>query len=98
LQILHDAKIFLLQMASCYVFLAGVNVIRFTIQGMGFSAFAILSGVFEMVARTLVGIFVVPKFGFISAGTADPLAWIFADIFLLPAFVLCLKKLKKNFP
>ena len=51
------------------------------IQGMGFSTFAILAGVFEMIARALAGLVLVPKFGFLGACFASPLAWIFADIF-----------------
>ncbi|MBP3365849.1 MAG: MATE family efflux transporter [Treponema sp.] len=97
LNIIHDAKLFLLEISSCYVFLAGVNIIRFMIQGMGFSMFAILSGVFEMTARTLAGIWIIPRFGFISAGLADPLAWIFADLFLVPAFLLCRRHLYKKY-
>ena len=74
-----------------------VNVVRFTIQGMGFSTFAILAGVCEMAARSLVGFCLVPVFGFLPACFASPLAWIFADAFLLPAFFHCMKKLRKLF-
>jgi putative MATE family efflux protein len=91
--ILSNARLFLLENASCYILLAGVNVIRFMIQGMGFSAFAVFSGVFEMVARTLMGLFMVPHFGFVSAGLASPFAWLLADCFLVPAFYWCRKKL-----
>ena len=91
--IISNARLFLLENASCYILLAGVNVIRFMIQGMGFSGFAILSGVFEMIARTLMGLFMVPHFGFVSAGLASPFAWLLADCFLVPAFYWCRKKL-----
>lgn len=72
-----------------------VNVIRFTIQGMGFSVFAILAGVCEMFARAAVGFFVVPIFGFLPVCFGNPAAWIAADIFLIPAFGICMKKMKK---
>lgn len=94
-EVIHMAKIYLLENASAYILLAAVNIIRFMIQGMGFSMFAILSGVFEMIARTLMGIFMVPRFGFNSAGLASPLAWILADIFLVPAFIICRKRIEK---
>ena len=67
------------------------------IQGMGFSTFAILAGVCEMVARAFVGFCLVPVFGFLPACFASPLAWICADLFLVPAFGQCLKKLKRTF-
>ena len=94
-QIIRDARLYLLENSSCYILLAAVNIIRFMIQGMGFSSFAILSGVFEMIARTLMVIFLVPAFGFVSAGLASPFAWLLADIFLLPAFAFCLNRVKK---
>lgn len=72
-----------------------VNVIRFTIQGMGFSVFAILAGVCEMFARAAVGFFIVPLFGFLPVCFGNPAAWIAADIFLIPAFFSCMKKMKK---
>ncbi len=96
--IIKDARLFLLENAAFYITLAAVNVFRFTIQGMGFSRFAIISGVMELIARSLMGIFMVPKFGFVSAGFASPFAWILADLFLIPAFIGCKSKLKKHFP
>ena len=44
---------FLVTTAAGYFLLTLVNAVRFTIQGMGFSVFAITSGVLEMIARTL---------------------------------------------
>ena len=87
------AKEFLVINAAFYFPLALVNIVRFLIQGMGFSGFAVFAGVFEMVARTIVGLFLVPVFGFVAACFASPLAWIFADAFLIPAFFFCRKRL-----
>ena len=89
------AKEFLVINAAFYFPLALVNIVRFLIQGMGFSGFAVFAGVFEMVARTIVGLFLVPVFGFVAACFASPLAWIFADAFLIPAFFFCRKRLRK---
>ena len=75
-----------------YIPLVFVNVVRFSIQGMGFSKFAILAGVFEMCARTFAGMCLVPIFGYPAACFASPMAWIAADIFLIPAFRYCLRK------
>lgn len=94
-EMLSNAGKFLIISSASYILLALVNIIRFMIQGMGFSGFAILAGVFEMVARTLAGVFLVPKFGFTGACFASPLAWIFADIFLIPAYIHVRKKLNR---
>ena len=77
--------------------LALVNIVRFTIQGMGFSNFAMIAGVLEMVARILAGVFLVPWLGFVGACLASPLAWVFADAFLIPAYYHCKKKLSAEF-
>lgn len=69
-----------------YFPLALVNIVRFLIQGMGFGKLAVFAGAFEMLARGLAGFLLVPYFGFSAILYANPLAWIFADIFLIPAF------------
>ena len=94
-EIIDQMSIFLIGNSMFYIPLVFVNVVRFAIQGMGFSTFAILAGVCEMAARTFVGFFLVPIFGYLPICIASPLAWICADLFLIPAFYHCLKKLKK---
>lgn len=93
--VLAQSRQFLLINAIFYIPLALVNIFRFMIQGMGFSGFAVLAGVAEMIARALIGLVFVPIFGFVAACFASPLAWIFADAFLIPAFFYCRNKLMK---
>lgn len=93
-ELIRQVHLFLIGNSLFYIPLTLVNVVRFAIQGLGFSTFAILAGVCEMVARALVGMFLVPAFGFLPACFASPLAWVFADLFLVPAFGHCIKKLK----
>ncbi len=93
-ELIRQVHLFLIGNSLFYIPLTLVNVVRFAIQGLGFSTFAILAGVCEMIARALVGMFLVPEFGFLPACFASPLAWIFADLFLVPAFGHCIKKLK----
>ena len=60
-------------MQQCLLHSVGfVNIVRFLIQGMGYSKFAILAGVFEMAARTLVGFVFVPMFGYPAACFCKP--------------------------
>ncbi|MCM1408685.1 MAG: MATE family efflux transporter [Treponema brennaborense] len=93
-ELLENARMFLVIVSAFYFLLALVNIIRFLIQGMGFSGFAVLSGAFEMAARTVVGTVFVPVFGFSAVCFAHPAAWVLADIFLIPAFFLCFRKLR----
>ena len=83
-------------MSSFYVLLAIINVLRFAIQGMGYSSLAVVAGMLELIGRAGAGIILVPLFGFTGACFGSPLAWVFADMFLIPAYILCVKKLKKQ--
>ena len=87
---------FLLYCTGGYCLLTLVNTVRFTIQGMGFSVFAILSGIMEMIARILAATVVVQMIGFAGTCLAHPMAWLFADAFLIPAFFWCRKKVAKQ--
>ncbi|MCR5283524.1 MAG: MATE family efflux transporter [Lachnospiraceae bacterium] len=74
-----------------------VNVVRFTIQGLGFSGLAIFAGVGEMIARAMMGFFFVPVFGYVAACFASPVAWLLADLFLVPAYLMIMKRLRLRF-
>ena len=91
--ILANAYTFIRVNVLFYFPLALVNIVRFLIQGMGFSKLAVFAGAFEMLARGLAGFVLVPAFGFPAVCFANPLAWIFADIFLIPAYFLVKKKM-----
>lgn len=92
-EIINLTHRFICASALFYIPLTLVNVIRFCIQGMGFSVFAILAGVFEMAARIFAAVILVPAIGFDGACLASPLAWIAADVFLVSAFIHCRNKL-----
>ncbi len=84
--ILSNATMFMRTTVLFYFPLALVNIVRFLIQGMGYSKLAVFAGAFEMLARGLAGFVLVPRFGFHAVCYANPLAWIFADNFLIPAY------------
>lgn len=94
-KILREAYLFMTVNIAFFVTLAAVNIYRFMIQGMGFSGFSMFSGLAEMIARAVMGIFAVPAVGIWGAVFASPAAWILADLFLVPAFHHCVKKLKQ---
>ena len=82
--------------ALFYIPLCLVNVVRFTIQGMGYSTFAIFAGICEMIARTICGFILVPIFGFNAVCLASPIAWICADLFLIPGYISVMNKMKRE--
>lgn len=94
-EMIEMASLHVLVTVGALVFLIHVNVLRFLIQGLGYSNIAVLAGAFEMVARAVAGIFIIPKIGFIGACIASPLAWVMADMFLFPVYFNVIKKLEK---
>ena len=83
---------------SCYFYpvLGMLTIFRYSIQGLGYSNLSMLSGVMEMIARCGVSLWLVPVFAFTGVCFGDPVAWIFADMFLFPAFFLLYRHLKKK--
>ena len=79
--------------AYFFPFLGLLCILRYTIQGVGFTNLAMLSGVSEMIARILVSLFAVPAFGYIAVCFGDSTAWVFADLFLIPAFAFVYRRL-----
>ena len=82
--------------AAFYVPLLFVNIVRLSIQGMGFTRAAMLAGLFEMIARTVVALFVVPAAGFTGACFANPAAWVMADLFLFPCYFQILRIVRQR--
>lgn len=95
-QVMDYSYRFLTVSALAYSLLTLVNVVRFAIQGMGFSVFAVTAGVFEMVARAVAGTVIVAATGFTGICLANPLAWLAADCFLIPAFFRCIRVMRRK--
>ena len=84
---------YLLTNVSFFIALLFVNLVRFSIQGMGFTRLAVLAGVFEMAARIIMALVFMPFFGFSAACLANPAAWVLADLFLFPCYAHVYRKL-----
>lgn len=83
---------------SFYWVLAILFVYRNSVQGLGYAVPAMAAGLFELVARAVIGRFVVPIWGFKAACFAGPMAWVAAVVFLVPVFYIVYFKLKKRYP
>ncbi len=82
---------------SYFFFALGtLTVLRYSLQGLGYSNLSVLSGVMELIARCGVSLWVVPAFGFLGVCYGDPLAFVAADVFLVPAVYFVYKRLKKQ--
>ena len=95
-EVLDKAHHFLIVNSLMYIPLLFVNIVRFTIQGVGFTTVAMTAGLMELIGRAFVAIVLVPFFGFNAAVWANPAAWILADVFLFPCFFTVMKWLRNR--
>ena len=95
-QVMAMASHFIRMNSDFYIPLLLVNIVRLSVQGMGFTRAAMFAGVFEMIARTSVALLLVPVMKFDGACLANPAAWVMADAFLIPCFFHCLRTLRQR--
>lgn len=93
-EVIKDTALFLHINLSFFPLLGSLIILRYTIQGAGYTKLAMFSGVSEMVARIMVSLVVVPLFGYLGVCYGDPTAWLFANLFLIPAFIYVYRRLK----
>jgi putative MATE family efflux protein len=79
---------------SLFWFLGFLNIIRPTVQGLGFTRRAIFSGVIEMFARCAVVFGLVSRLKFTAVCMADPAAWACATVYMIFTLNFCLKKIE----
>lgn len=92
-EIIADTALFLHINVSFFILLGSLSILCYSIQGAGYTKLAMFSGVSEMVARVLVSVVVVPLWGFWGVCFGDPTAWLFANLFLVPAFIYVYRRL-----
>ena len=95
-QVIALAHQFIKTNSTFYIPLLFVNIVRFSVQGMGFTKLAMFAGMAEMVARVLVAMAFVPFFGFAAASFANPAAWVAADLFLFPCYIRCMRVMRQR--
>ena len=79
-----------------YPALGVLVILRYSIQSLGYSNLSMMSGVMEMIARCGVSLWLVPAWAWLGVCYADPVAWMMADLFLAPAYLWLLKRLRKD--
>ena len=92
-EVLDKTVLFLHITAGFFPLLAILCLLRYSIQGCGYTQLAMFSGVAEMIARTLVSVLAVPIWGYTAVCLGDGSAWICADLFLIPAFIYVYRRL-----
>ncbi|MFI3326216.1 MAG: MATE family efflux transporter [Clostridia bacterium] len=97
-QIIELAYLYLLVNSGSYIICTLLHVFRNSLQGIGYSSVAMMAGVMEMIGRIMVAYVLIPKFGYNGAILSDPIAWGAALLFLIPMYIIAIKKYKNSFP
>ena len=79
-----------------YPALGMLTILRYSIQGMGYSNLSMFSGVMEMIARCGVSLWLVPALAWMGVCLGDPVAWCMADVFLFPAYWWVFRRLRRD--
>ncbi len=79
-----------------YPILSLIFVLRNSLQGLGYSITAMSAGIFELAARSIGGFGFVNRLGFDAACFVNPAAWTAADVLLIPATVIAMRRIMKK--
>lgn len=93
-EILADTVQFIHVSVSFFAVLGSLCILRYTIQGVGYTSFAMWSGVAEMIARIAVSLWAVPAWGYLAVCFGDSTAWVAANLFLIPAFYYVYRRIR----
>ncbi|MCQ2528371.1 MAG: MATE family efflux transporter [Saccharofermentans sp.] len=86
------ARTYILESASCYMFLAMIFIYRNSMQAVGHGVAAMVMGISELVARLITSFISIQMHSYWLAVASDPLAWAAAGIL---GIFLCRGVLKK---
>ncbi|MCL1866061.1 MAG: MATE family efflux transporter [Oscillospiraceae bacterium] len=81
---------------SLYWLLGILFILRYSVQGLGYSGVTLFAGVSELFARAGVALILAPLYGFRAICFANPMSWLFADLLLAIIFIIVMKKMLKN--
>ncbi len=84
--ILADVHRYLTMNGAGYTALAVIFIFRNSLQGMGFSNRAMGAGLVELIIRAAITFGFVGRFGFLAVCCANPVTWVFTDVFLLALY------------
>lgn len=95
-QVLNASALYLRRMGYFYPILGILMTTRMAIQGLGYSARAMLAGVVEMIARCVVALCFVPIFKYDAITWADQTAWTTATLVLIPLWFITVRVIQKK--
>ena len=95
-EVLALSQRFLMIVVAAYPTLLVILVFRNALQGMGFSNSAMLAGLAELVGRVAAAFTLVDLWGYSGTVLAHVLAWILADVVLIPLYLVKTRYLERQ--
>lgn len=97
-ELVSIARQYLTTVSLAYPALGVLMVLRNAVQGLGYALPAMAAGLVEMLARVIVGVWLVPVGGFSAVVLAHPSAWVAAALLLIPVYYRVIALLKMKIP
>ena len=95
--VMEAAHLYILYTVPIYFFLSQIFIYRNACQGMGVGMIPMLSGVVELVMRSLAAVYLSGPFGYVGICLAEPIAWISCAIFVFAAYHYFVRLLEKKY-
>ena len=95
-EIISYGKIYIQIVSAFFIPLGLIFVFRNVMQGMGYPMMPMLAGVMELIGRGTVALIAAHYLSFEGISASNPVAWILADILLIPAYLYTMKKLSQK--
>lgn len=94
--VIKYVKEFMMYSSVFQIELALLYAIRYTIQGMGYGQYAICSALAEMVGRSFMAVFVVPRFGFDAVCWSEGITFFAGIVVILPIYLVLINRVWKK--
>ncbi len=95
-EVLDASALYVRRMGMFWWLLGFLDILRLTMQGLGFANRAMYAGAVEMVARIAVATIFVPIYGFDAITFADQCAWAGGVLYTAPVCIYTLRQIFKE--
>lgn len=95
--VMEAAHLYILYTVPVYFFLSQIFIYRNSCQGMGVGMIPMLSGVVELIMRSIAAVYLSEPYGYVGICLAEPIAWISCSIFVFAAYHYFIRLLEKKY-
>lgn len=96
-RIVDDAALYLTIISGYFLIHGTLMIFRNTLQGMGYSTHAVISGVGELAGRALGGWLATAGLGYLAICYANQFAWAFALVYCMVMTAVMLRRKRRQF-